>query len=91
MFIHLGSDTVIDVRRVVAILDARRIHPPAGAPGSYVPTVIVGANRPRGAREEPRAIVVTTEGTYLAPIAPETVAKRIRQLSKFSGGETAER
>ena len=90
MFVHLGGNTVIDVRQVVAILDARRLQ---GTPGARLILERTQGGRPRDATvwAEARAIVVTTEGVYPSPIAPATVAKRIQLLGRFSFRKTAER
>ena len=90
MFVHLGGDTVIDVRQVVAILDARRLQRTPDAQMFFERTRPGQPGTPAG-RGEARAIVVTTRGVFLARISPETVAKRIRDLGRFSLRETAER
>ncbi len=90
MFVHLGGDTVVDVRQVVAILDARRLQRTPGA-DLLLEQARGGRARDAAAWAGARAIVVTTAGIYPAVIAPATVAKRIHLLGRFSFKETAER
>lgn len=89
MFVHLGGNTVVDARDVVAILDARRLHrvPDARA-------LIDRAARLSGDAEawvSARTVVVTTTGAYPAPISPATVARRIAQLANLPRPPKAER
>lgn len=89
MFVHLGGNTVVDARDVVAILDARRLHrvPDARA-------LIDRAARRSGdaaAWVSARTVVVTTTGAYPAPISPATVARRIAQLANLPRPPKAER
>ncbi len=89
MFVHLGGDTVIDVRQVVAILNARCLQRTGEA------RVLIDRTRESpatpGAWAGARAIVVTTTGVFPSPISPATVARRIQNLGRFPPGATAER
>jgi hypothetical protein len=70
MYVHLGGDAVVDVREVVAILDARRVRT------AEARALLARAGiRSRGPR--PRAIVVTPRGVYPTPVTAATVARRI--------------
>jgi regulator of extracellular matrix RemA (YlzA/DUF370 family) len=91
VFVHLGGDAVVDVRQVVAILDARRLLHSPGARALLERASGGRADGTAAAVEEARAVVVTTSGVCLAAISPETVAKRIRELGHFPHRETPER
>ncbi len=90
MFVHIGGETVIDVRQVVAILDARRLQRTEEA-RALVDRAREGPAAAPGAWASARAIVVTTAGIFPTPISPATVARRIENLGQFPLGSTAER
>lgn len=72
MLVHLGGDSVVDSREVVAVLDARRLaRTPDGS------ALLKGAVRNRADTLRPRAIVVTAESLLLVRITAATVARRI--------------
>ena len=89
MFVHIGGETVIDVRQVVAILDARRLQRAEEA-CALVDRAREGSAAAPGAWAGARAIVVTTTGVFPTPISPATVARRIQNLDRFPLRATAE-
>ncbi len=90
MFVHIGGETVIDVRQVVAILDARPFQRTEEA-RALVDRAREGQAAAPGTWASARAIVVTTTGVFPTPISPATVARRIQNPGRFPLGSTAER
>jgi len=86
MLVHLGDEVVVDVRQVVAILDARRLQRTAEARN-----LLDRAVRKRSGELVARAVIVTTRGVFSASISPETVAKRIGKTTHLRGRKTARR
>lgn len=82
MYVPLGGGRVVDIREVVAILDARRLGRSADA------RALLGrarsGSRPGapGREPPPRAVVVTTSGLAATPLAPATLARRLGSLRR---------
>jgi hypothetical protein len=77
MFVHLGGDAVVDVREVVAVLTVGHMTK-TGLARELV-------DRTRASHPDvtsPRALVVSTRGVLLSSVAVETVARRIRAMSR---------
>lgn len=91
LFVHLGGETVVDVREVVAILDARGLQ--RSSEGRNLITRAAAADRLATPELLPgaRAIVVTPARLYPTPVAPSTVAGRIGNLAGIRRRKTAER
>ncbi len=85
MFVHLGGEVVVDVRNVVAILDARCLQ---RTPEARELLDRVARDHLQG--QAPRAIVVTTTGLYPAPVSAATVARRIGDLVRMPQRRMAE-
>ena len=91
LFVHLGGETVVDVREVVAILDAR------GQKKSSVGRALLAKASAAGRLADPgglrgaRAIVVTTGRLYPTHATPSTVAARIGQARSVGQRKTPER
>ncbi len=90
MFVHIGGETVVDVRQVVAILDARRLQRTEEA-RALVDRARQDPAAALGGWANARTIVVTTTGVFPTPISPATVARRIQNLGRFPLVSTAER
>ncbi len=90
MFVHIGGETVIDARQVVAILDARGLQRTEEA-RALVDRACRGLGAALGSWPGARTIVVTTTGVFPTPISSATVARRIQNLGRFPLGLTAER
>jgi hypothetical protein len=86
VFVHLGGEVVVDVREVVAVLDARHLQRTSEA-RSLLARAVAGGPQD----EAPRAVVVTVRGVHAAPVSAATVARRIETLLKSRYPETAER
>lgn len=74
MFIHLGGDTVVRQRAILAIFDLRV----TGAPASHY---FLGAARRAGrlvalSDSQAKSMVVTDAAVYLSPISAATLKKR---------------
>ena len=78
MYLHVGGDRSLHGTEIVLILD------PALAVGSEINKEWLGAIRGRGrvvqATDEPvRALVVTDEEVWFAPVTPSTLLVRARR------------
>lgn len=75
MYIHLGGETVIRARDVVAILDL------SGEKSGGVAFFLSGDNPLKDVQkvgeEESKSLVVTRAGHYLSPVKAATLKKRI--------------
>lgn len=91
LFVHLGGETVVDVREVVAILDARGLQRSSEGRGLLARAVAAGRLADPGLLPSARAIVVTSALLYPTPAAPATVAGRIGSLAGTRRRRTAER
>jgi len=91
LFVYLGGDTVVDVREVVAVLDARGLQ--RSSMGRSLLTRAAAAGRLAEPELLPsaRAIVVTTARLHPTPATPSTVAGRIGILTRTRRRKTAER
>ena len=78
MFVHLGGDSVVDIREVVAILDARRLQ--RADARALLARAAQASGDPQNLKAA-RAIVVTTRGLFATPISPAAVARRIARLA----------
>jgi hypothetical protein len=72
VLVYLGGDLVVDVREVVAVLAVRRREAGPRAPGR-------DRRQRHGRLGGPRAVVVTTRGTFLTELAPSTAARRLER------------
>lgn len=91
LFVHLGGDTVVDVREVVAILDARGLQRSSGGRNLLARAAASGRLAEPELLPSARAIVVTAALLIPTSAAPSTVAGRIGKLSKVRRRKTAER
>ncbi len=79
VYAHLGQEMVVDVRRVVAILDARRLQRSPSARAMIERAAKEGRLIAEGAAGEARAIVVTDTCVYAVGATAQTVARRIEE------------
>ncbi len=91
LFVHLGGETVVDVREVVAILDARGLQRSSEGRNLLARAAAAGRLADPGLLPSARAIVVTSARFYPTPAAPSTVAGRIGSLAGTRRRKTAER
>lgn len=74
MFIHVGGETIVYSRELIAILDAHLREAPATR------EFLATARRHPGVEEigggEPKAIIVTDSRVYLSPVSPLTLKRR---------------
>ncbi len=90
-FVHLGGETVVDAREVVAILDARTQRKSSVGRALLAKAAATGRLAdPRGLPGA-RAIVVTTRRLYPTPATPSTVAARVGQAGANRRTKTPER
>ena len=84
MFVHLGADTVIDVREVVAVLNVQRVPK-----SDLVRDLLDRAARNNPDVAKPRSVVVSTKGIFLSTISVSTVANRVQRMSGTTRPKTA--
>jgi len=81
MYLHLGGDTVVRMRDVIAILNAEN-----SSPAPDLKHLLEGAQK-RGALKrvtgEMKAVIVTNGDVYLSPISSTTLKKRADYLAAF--------
>lgn len=74
MYIHVGGDTMVERRRLIAILDAHIRDAPATR------EFLATARRHPGVEDvsegDPKSIVITDHRVYLSPISPLTLRRR---------------
>lgn len=80
MFLHVGADVVVSLKRVVAILDLR-----SSKEAESTREFLAMAQRERRildvASGEPKSVVLTDTNVYLSPISSLTLKKRADFLS----------
>lgn len=75
MFLHLGTDMVVSLKQVIAILDLRS----AGSPEQARSMVATLGRKKRVidiAHGDPKSLVLTDTEAYLSPISSLTLKKR---------------
>ncbi|MBB5174788.1 extracellular matrix regulator RemB [Texcoconibacillus texcoconensis] len=83
MFVHIGSDTVIRSRDIVAILESQNQG------STQVNQDFVNSyseekdDRIEVTEDETKSVVVTTEKVYMSPISSMTLKRRAEQASDF--------
>lgn len=75
MFLHVGTDVVVSLKNIVAILDARSSRE-AEATRQFLSLRKSGHRVLDISGGEPKSIVVTDEEVYLSPISSTTLKKR---------------
>jgi extracellular matrix regulatory protein B len=79
MFLYVGTDVVVSIKQVVAILDARSAR--EGEATRQFLSLRQGEKRITDiAGGSPKSIVVTEERVYLSPISSLTLKKRSEQM-----------
>ncbi|MDI6771156.1 MAG: DUF370 domain-containing protein [bacterium] len=91
LFVYLGGDTVVDLREVVAILDARGLRRSSEGRNLLARAAAAGRLVEPGLLPSARAIVVTAARLYPTPVAPATVAGRIGKMAGSRRRKTAQR
>lgn len=77
MFVHLGGDTVVAAKDVVAILDARLLEQSAVNRELVERAVKTGRLHGPEAGPECKALVVAVDGVYTSGISAPTLARRM--------------
>jgi len=78
MFLHLGGNTIVRTKDVIAIVNAENGHstqaigPPAKGPAKSIGT-------------DTKAIIITDKAVYLSPISSGTLKKRAEYLAGVNG------
>lgn len=87
MFLHVGADVVVNLKRIVAILDLR-----TSTAGEATREFIQLANREKTvvdvAGGEPKSVVLTDSEMYLSPISSVTLMKRAGFFSRNASIKT---
>lgn len=71
MFLHLGNDTLVRIRDVVAIINYD------GASATVMPRICEADKGSMADGASPKSVVVTASRIYLSPISPTTLARRV--------------
>jgi hypothetical protein len=77
MYVHIGGEVVLLIPDIIGIFDARLI---AGSPDNerFIEHARAqGRMRVEVARQDRKAVVVTTGGVYESPISPVTLVRRV--------------
>jgi hypothetical protein len=77
MYVHIGGEVVLLIPDIIGIFDARLI---AGSPDNerFIERARAqGRMRVEMARQDRKAVVVTTGGVYESPISPVTLVRRV--------------
>lgn len=76
MFLHVGGDTVINLSRVIAILDLK-----SAATGSDTRDFLASCRQEKTVLDitldgKPKSLVITDRELYLSPISSQTLKRR---------------
>ena len=77
MYVHIGGEVVLLIPDIIGIFDARLIE---GSPDNerFIERAKAqGRMRVEVARQDRKAVVVTTGGVYESPISPVTLVRRV--------------
>lgn len=86
MFLHIGGDVVVNVGRVIAILNLRA-GTAEGAPiQALIRDLKIGRNVTDLAGDQAKSLVLTTGELYLSPISSATLKKRAEQHRSWMTG-----
>ncbi|MGQ9778987.1 MAG: extracellular matrix regulator RemB [Bacillota bacterium] len=84
MFLHLGGETVIRIRDIVAILNVEKNRLwYQTLPKEFQAKVV--EPEPSFPREEIKSLVITTRGVYPSPISSGTLKKRAELFTRQNG------
>ncbi len=81
VFLHVGSDRVVALEDLIAIVDARA-HSVSAEPGFVVKARREGRYFP-DEEGEPNAYVVAEDGVYATVVTAQTLRRRTKQLITF--------
>jgi regulator of extracellular matrix RemA (YlzA/DUF370 family) len=86
MFLHVGGDVVVNVGRVIAILNLRS-GATEGAPiQEIIRQLRVGRNLTDLAGDQAKSLVLTNNQLFLSPISSVTLKKRAEQHRSWMTG-----
>ncbi|MBP2634818.1 MAG: hypothetical protein H6Q72_725 [Firmicutes bacterium] len=74
MFLHLGADTVIPLRNVIAILDMRITN--SAITSQYINNIKAGKNIIDISENSAKSFIITDENIYFSAISSQTLKKR---------------
>ncbi len=83
MFIHLGGDTLINSKRIVAILNADSVLG-ANSSKEFLKTAQEEGFIANHDQKEYKSIVITDKNIYLSPISTLTLKKRANFVDSLS-------
>ncbi|MGE5550517.1 MAG: extracellular matrix regulator RemB [Bacteroidota bacterium] len=79
MFLHLGGNTIVHTKDVIAILNAENRAEEQWAVHSV--RYALGERQVKRIGEDAKAVVVTTDAVYISPISSNTLRKRAEFLA----------
>lgn len=74
MFLHLGADTVIPLRNVIAILDMRITN--SAITSQYINNIKAEKNIIDISENSAKSFIITDENIYFSAISSQTLKKR---------------
>jgi len=83
MFIHLGGDTLVNAKRIVAILNADSVLG-SNSSKDFLKTAQEEGFIDNLNQEEYKSIVITNKNIYLSPISTLTLKKRANFVDSLS-------
>lgn len=82
MFLHLGGNTIVRTKDVVAILNAENRRANHATQLAIKAPTDTSATKNTG--EEAKSLVVTAKAVYLSPISSGTLKKRAEYLAELN-------
>lgn len=82
MFLHLGGNTIVHTKDVIAILNAENCPREQWAASSG--RNALGERPVKTIGEDAKAVVVTTKAIFISPISSSTLKKRAEFLSDLA-------
>jgi len=80
VYVHLGGDVVVPIQEIIGIFDARLLEANVDNERFMEMARSQGRIRAEVAREDRKAVVVTTAGVYTSPISSLTLQRRVTHV-----------
>ncbi|MGI6066313.1 MAG: extracellular matrix regulator RemB [Bacillota bacterium] len=76
MYLHIGNDKMLDLNKIILILDYKKLKK-----ADCLPKHMIVCNNPANKKvttdEECKSVIITDENIIFSPISPMTLLKRV--------------